>query len=353
MKRKRFLQSVLGATATLPLFRSTASAQSSSSNQKVGEEIQSRAPLPPLPEGAWSLVALPDTQAMALSFPKVFRHQTEWIAAQRDTYQIRFVVHKGDIVDRNTHPEWLNARHAMDALVDAKIPFSLLPGNHDLGRWGRSDDRSSLMSEYFHFGDYRNSAKVGYFERGQIENTWHEIKTPTGKLLVLSLEFGPRDRVLEWANTVVAERPDFDVIVVTHAYLYHDGTRYDWAKKGKEQTWNPKDYPLGKSPGEVNDAEEMWTKFVSRHANIRFVLSGHVLRNGTGYLISEGVQGNRVHQILANYQAGVVPDRGFGGAGFLRLMHFLPDHKTVQVKTYSPWYDQWLMEPEHQFTVTL
>lgn len=353
MKRKRFLQYFAGAAASLPLLRGAANAAPASGASAVGPDIKQRATVPPLPEGAWTLIALPDTQAMSLRFPHVFRHQTEWIAAQRDAYKIQFVVHEGDIVDRNTHPEWLNARHAMNALHDAKIPFSLLPGNHDIGRWGRSDDRTSLASEYFHFGDYRYSAAVGYFERGQIENTWHRVNTPSGKLLIVSLEFGPRNAVLEWANTCVAENADHDVIVVTHAYLYHDGTRYDWAKKGKEQTWNPKDYPLAKTPGEVNDAEEMWTKFVSKHANIRFVLSGHVLRNGTGYLISEGAKGNRVHQILANYQAGVVPDRGYGGAGFMRVMHFLPDKKTVQVKTYSPWYDQWLQEPEHQFSVTL
>lgn len=349
MKRKHFLQFFAGAASTIPFLRASG-AEKPAGTAATNPE---RKPLPPLPEGAWTLVDMPDTQSMALHHPKVLRHQTEWIAAQRNTYNIKFVIQKGDIVDRNSHPEWMNVRHAFDALLEAKIPFAILPGNHDIGRWGRSDDRNSHMSDYFTNADYRNSVASGYFARNQIENSWHRVVPPTGKLLVVALEFGPRDAVLEWADGIVAQNSDHDVVVATHAYLYHDSTRYDWAKKGDSQTWNPKGYPIGKIPGEVNDAEDMWTKFVSRHRNIRFVLSGHVLRNGTGYLVSEGVHGNRVHQILANYQSGVVPDRGFGGAGLTRLMHFLPDKKTVEVRTYSPWLDQWLNEPDQAFTITL
>jgi len=78
-----------------------------------------------------------------------------------------------------------------------------------------------------------------------------------------------------------------------------------------------------------------------------------VLNNGTGYLVSTGEAGQHVHQILANYQTGVIPDRESGGGGFLRLMHFLPDRKTVDVRTYSPWLDQWLTESDQQFTISV
>ena len=290
---------------------------------------------------------------MALSYPEVFCQQTQWIVANQGRYNIQFVVHEGDIVNNNSHPEWQHARKAMDSLLNAKIPFSVLPGNHDLGRWGLTEDRGTHLNDYFTFWDYRGHEKVGYFEPRQIENSWHHLTAPTGDFLILALEFGPRDAVLEWANQVVADNASRQVIIVTHAHLYCDSTRYDWKTKGKEQKWSPKAYGYAKNQGDVNDAEDMWTKLVSRHANIRFVLSGHVLSNGTGYLASEGRHGNRVHQILANYQTGVVPDRGFGGAGFMRLMHFLGDGKTVEVKTYSPWYDQWLTDPENQFTLSL
>jgi hypothetical protein len=34
-------------------------------------------------------------------------------------------------------------------------------------------------------------------------------------------------------------------------------------------------------------------------------------------------------------------------------MQFLADRKSVRVKTYSPWLDQWLTEPEPQFEILL
>jgi hypothetical protein len=78
-----------------------------------------------------------------------------------------------------------------------------------------------------------------------------------------------------------------------------------------------------------------------------------VLNYGTGYLVSTGDHQQKVHQILANYQGAVEPRRAYGGGGFLRLMQFFPDGETVQVKTYSPWYDVWLTEPEQQFRLNL
>ena len=78
-----------------------------------------------------------------------------------------------------------------------------------------------------------------------------------------------------------------------------------------------------------------------------------VLNDGAGYLLSTGEKGQKVHQILANYQAAVEPRRAYGGGGFLRLMQFHPDRKTVQVRSYSPWFDAWLTEPDHQFAINL
>lgn len=349
MKRKSFLKLLGASLGSLPLARLAGSAEASAPAASAASVLDSSA----LPEGGWTLVVMPDTQNMALSFPEVLERETKWIVANRERYNIRFVIHEGDIVNNNTHPEWANARRAMDHLLRAKLPFSLLPGNHDLGRWGQSGTRDTMLSDYFTFWDYKIAEKYGLFEPTRLENSWHHLTTPGGKFLILSLEFGPRAAVLAWASKVVADNAERQVIVVTHAHLYADGTRYDWAKHGEKQRWNPKVYPIGKNGGDVNDAEEMWTKFVSKHANIRFVLSGHVLSNGTGYLVSEGEHGNRVHQILANYQSGVVPDRGFGGAGIVRLMHFSADNRTVAVRTFSTWHERFITEPEHEFSVTV
>lgn len=63
----------------------------------------------------------------------------------------------------------------------------------------------------------------------------------------------------------------------------------------------------------------MWDRLIGLCSNLVFVFSGHVLNNGTGCLISEDVHGNRVCQMMANYQAGTVGSVN-GGNGFLRIL---------------------------------
>jgi hypothetical protein len=316
------------------------------------------------PAGSWTLAVLPDTQNLAESHPAVFMRQTEWIAAHRASHRILFVAHEGDIVNKDVPVQWENARQAMGVLGTAGIPYCLLPGNHDLeSEGGRVLSRKTLMNDYFNAQDYRHSEAVGYFEAGRMENSWHELTTPTGRFLLVALELGPRDAVLDWANEVIVRRPDRQVIVVTHSYLYFDDTRQDWATHKTAQKYSPMNYPFAQT-GSVNDGEAVWRKLVSRHPHIRLLLCGHVLGDD---LVSPGAGGRPVHQILANYQSSVQiageaseplatptasPRRYFGGGGFLRLMQFQPGGG-VQVKTYSPWYDRWLTAADQQFNFTI
>src|SRR5262249_19803070 len=89
-------------------------------------------PAPSPRTGAWSFVVLPDTQCYSESYPDVFMSQTEWIVRNRQARNIQFVLHLGDITNNNVHPEWINARRAMDVIKRANIPHLLVVGNHDL-----------------------------------------------------------------------------------------------------------------------------------------------------------------------------------------------------------------------------
>jgi len=73
-----------------------------------------------------------------------------------------------------------------------------------------------------------------------------------------------------------------------------------------------------------------------------------VLEDGLGRLSSTNDFGQVVHQMLVNYQI-----KTLGGEGFLRLVEFLPDGRTVQVKAYSPFRGTYKTDPENQFTLTL
>lgn len=313
------------------------------------------------PSGSWTFVALPDTQHYSADFPEVFHRITEWIVAHRESHAIQFVAHLGDIVDDNLHPQWQNARAAMQKLTAAKVPYVLSLGNHDMPsvqykklwfeserpcpRW-REPGRGSLLNEYFSDRECGPKELGGVFEVGQLENCWQMFTTPTGPYLVLALEYGPRREVLDWANGVLARFPEAVVVALIHEYLVPEGVRYDWAKYGETQTLNCKQGGYGQAL-EVLDAEEIWQGLLSRHPNVHFVLCGH--RRGAAYLADRGAGGQTVHQILADY----TPQWGYGGGGYIRLMRVGPEGRTMQVRTYSPWYDTWMDDPANAFDLVI
>ena len=166
-----------------------------------------------------------------------------------------------------------------------------------------------------------------------------------GRWLVISVEFGPRDAVLAWANDIAKQYADTPAMLLTHAYLYDDNTRYDYVMRA-DQAWNPHSYPIGVIPGAVNDGEEMWQKLILPNSNIRFVFCGHVINDGVGRLTSTRPDGTVVHQVLADYQ-----QYELGGNGFLRVMQFFPADHAVHVRTYSPFADDFKIDSDNDFVL--
>jgi hypothetical protein len=291
----------------------------------------------------FSIVVLPDTQFYSRHYEDVFVKQTQWIAEKRDELNIAFVLHLGDIVDYNLPTEWMAASRAMSHL-DGKVPYVLNVGNHDI----QNGDRFGMINFYFPVSRYAGASWFrGTWEPNDTHNTWALFDVGGQPWLVVSLEFGPRDGALAWADGILKMHPKTPAIIVTHAYLYKDATRYN-RKLPKPQPHGPYDYPwLGKFPGGSNDGEEMWDKLVSKNPNVRFVLSGHDVFDAYARLTSTRPDGTRVHQILSNYQfyyACPCP-MNLGGNGWLRIMELAPAQRKVRVRTYSPWLQRSWDEP--------
>jgi hypothetical protein len=96
--------------------------------------------------GAFSIVALPDTQYYSFAYPGIFLSQVSWIVANVQRLHIPYVFHLGDIVDQNSPLEWQRAAQAM-WLLEGVVPYTVVPGNHDVGPWGNSSTRDTLMNE--------------------------------------------------------------------------------------------------------------------------------------------------------------------------------------------------------------
>jgi len=294
--------------------------------------------------GSWTLVLMPDTQVYSRRYPGLYLSQTGWIVQNREKRNIAFALHLGDITDNNTIRQWENAQMAM-TLMDGTVPYAFCPGNHDYGPNGNASTRETYMNEYLPYSTYVDRPTFGgAMEPGKMDNTYHFFEAGGHQWIVVALEWAPRDETVAWANGIMASYPDHEGILITHAYMNNNDLRYDYMDTGNPQTWNPHLYS---TPGTKNDGQELWDKLVRKH-NFAFVFNGHVLGDGTGYMAAPNDQGKIVHQMLANYQM-----RGLGGEAYLRLLEFHPDGQTVQVKTYSPLYDSYLLQPDQQFLLNL
>ena len=312
-----------------------------------------------LGEVAYSIAVLPDTQYYASSWPEIFAAQTSWLVANRGAQQLGFVLHTGDIVDSDSADQWTVASQALH-MFDGQLPYVVTAGNHDYAN--PLADRMGMGNVYFPPSDFAAYPWFqGTFEPDHIENSYSLFDVPNGQWLVLALEFGPRDEVLAWANGVLGAHPTTPAIVITHAYLYRDGTLYDHVG-APDQSFNPHSYVMANQPDTtINDGAEMWSKLIAPNSNVKLVFSGHDV-NGKGIppgtaarLTSTRPDGTIVHQVLANYQTCLSApcESVHGGNGFLRLLRFAADGTKMGVDTYSPYLDQSLDDDGNHFVVDM
>jgi hypothetical protein len=297
-----------------------------------------------LTDGAWSLVILPDTQIYAQNYPGIFFAQTSWILDNLRKRNIRFVVGLGDITNVNSIPEWKVARSAYD-IIHGRVPYALVPGNHDYGPGGNSSTRDTYLNEYLPYSRYAGLPSFGGSkDPGTVENTYHLFEAGGVKWIVICFEWAPRDSTIQWAHSVLDLYPDRKAILVSHAIMNNNDLRYNIADTVNPQTYNPHLYS---TPGPVNDGEELWQK-LTRRRNFVMTLSGHVLGDGTGFRIDNNDAGQPVAQMLINYQF-----RNLGGEGYLRILEFQPNGHTVRVTSYSPLYNRFLLTADQNFQFEL
>lgn len=310
-------------------------------------------------EGAYTIAIMPDTQDYAdrnasEQRESTFANITNWLAENSDNKNIGFVTHVGDITQHAGSEEFDVALEAMNVLRDAGIPFSVLPGNHDIGAGGSSNVRTtgayndafstSYMSEDPTFGGVYDQ------EGGRYDNNYHLWDAPDGTgWMVLNLEFGPRDDVLRWADDVLTQHGDRKVMLLTHSYNNFDG-RHDSLGGPLNAEGAGYNYGLGRDAEGTWDGEEIWREVIAKHPNVVFTAGGHIFGDGAETVVSYNDFGNPVYQFLVNYQNGVSreatgsgesPLGGNGGNGGVRLVTVDPANDAFYTETYFTELDQY------------
>ena len=259
----------------------------------------------------------------------------DWILANKEEKKIQYVFGLGDITDNNNKAEWAHAKEQLQKL-DGNIPYSIVRGNHDLvGSFSAEDKTADYMTQYLGTEAYKSQFTEDGFYDANISNSWRTFTVGQVKYLMLALDFGPSDDVLNWAGDIIKNHPDHSVIITTHAYLYRNGTTLDA---------NEVCPPIGN--GGYNNGDHIWTKLVSKYENIVLVMSGHDPSDNIVMSRDVGVNGNVVTSMLIDPQ-GV--DSEDGSTGMLAMLYFSEDGTKVQVEYISTVRNEYFKE-DNQFS---
>lgn len=254
--------------------------------------------------------------------------------------------------------------HEGFSLIAGKTPFSVVPGNHDYdAMWTDAQfppraltpaevDPSDLTSlGVLHPGGLDNfrsvfGADTAFFR----DQPWYVASHDGGadsaqifeaggyRFLHIGLQFDPPNDSLAWAASVIEAHKGLPTIISTHDYLSKEGKRV------------PNAMVDGNAVDPIHNTPEMvWEKLISQNDQIFLVLCGH--QHGQAWRVDENAAGNKVWQVLADYQdrgqtakaAGVKSAWPVGiGDGWMRLMtfDFGADTPVLKVETYSTHYNE-------------
>jgi hypothetical protein len=271
---------------------------------------------------------LPDTQFVTQKYPQVYMRMMQWIAENTYTRKTALVLGVGDITQGNAPTEWEQARQGFD-LLRGVAPYVISVGDHDMVR-GSVQRGVSLVNHYFKPDEFPSLA--GQYKPGDLANAYYKVQIANNHYLIISLEFAPPDEVLTWANRTVEENPDEKVIVLTHAYA--NGLAQPIGYGVLKNT-----YSMAKDPTTtMNEGVDLWAKFIRKHPNIIMTISGHTGSIELPYYVAIGDHGNRILQLMVNWQ-----NEEFGGNGWLATLTLTPE-QTMEARVYSPYLGRFKSE---------
>jgi hypothetical protein len=268
-----------------------------------------------------SVIVVPDPQYETKRSPEQLIAQMDYIITRHPDV----VLFLGDMVDNaESRDQWAMMKIATDRLTSAGIRWIPALGNHDV-----LPDGSTLMSDYLHPGAWISGA----FEGSRVENTWSLLRIGGVQWMIMSLEFSPRNEVVVWANSVLAQHTE-PVILVTHAYLQPVGYIDHFKMPAIGQLH------LG------NDGRELLAKLVLPNSNIKLVLCGHLDGAFSHSVVRK--DGTFAQELLQDYQS-LYPN----GQSWVRELHLDYQNRVIDVSTYSPLLRRYSVTAGDRFQIQL
>ena len=278
----------------------------------------------PVTDYLYSFAIVGDTQIISRYHPDKFDAIYSWILNNQTNKNIQYVFGLGDITDSSSSAEW-DVASSNIFKMNGIIPYSAVRGNHDT--------IASYNAIFAANAEYMSQFD-GFYSQSNVSNSYRAINIYGVDYLMLTLDYGASDSVLEWAADIIESYPNHKVIITTHAYLYRDGTTLDQGDVCPPAT-----------NGGYNNGDHMWDKLISQHENICLVISGHDPSANVVVTQTTGVHGNLITQMLVDPQ-GVdtsVP------TGMVTMLYFKADG-SIEVETYSTIQEMYYKEA-NQFVI--
>ena len=283
----------------------------------------------------FTIPVLPDTQNNTHKKRGVLFSQIEWIEDKADSLKTPIVLHVGDVVNWDNFDQWELASICMRILDRANIPYVIVPGNHDSAfpnqyTGGRTpgDQNTNLRNTHkfnYFFPVKRFPLQKGRFEEHKSDNAYYIFEAGGLKWVVIALEHVAREHAAQWMDETLKKFPDHNAIILTHYHL-----------SGKGE--------IGASNLEYGNMApvDIFDKYIKPHKNVLMVLSGHT--QYSAWRADKGNNGNTIYQILQDYQSDI-------DNGYIRLLDFDIQNKTISAKIYSP-ITNITLEDESKITFT-
>lgn len=306
-----------------------------------------------VPEGAFTIAHIPDIQNLHVTNPEYIDGILRWIAENAEALNMMLAIDIGDATQNASRYEWATVRAAFEHL-DGVLPYWFSLGNHDYPVYqdGRGSDIRDAYAfrEYFSVEERMAQADFGgTFEQDRLDNSYYFYTENGVEYMVLYMEYGPRDEVLEWADAVISAHPNHKVIVANHAYFSH---RAD--KPAEDEIGQAKYLPSDAHNqygmevyNTVNDGVEIREKLVKKHSNIMLVTSGHSQGACIYYRADEAEQGNVIFEVLADSSAMI---NGFPSNYDLICLYTFEQDGTLHTCYYSPELDMYY-DTDNEITV--
>lgn len=289
-------------------------------------------------EYTYSIAFLPDIQYMTQKYPSSLKKLFSYLVEKGKTKNIQYIIGLGDITNSNGTKEW-STIVAQTNRLNGYIPYSLVPGNHDVllnGKLELFNNAYAKETGYYYQHVEKNG---GFMDPDSVRNTYLLFNVGEIDYLIINLDFGATDDILEWAGSVLTQYPDHRAILVTHGYTSADGTTLDDVDGATPPSYDKK----------FNSGEQMWEKLVSKYENIDMIVSGHINHSDVVYTVRKGDAGNDVYQILMDPQTTC---NKLGGLGIIGFMYFTEDGNHAQVEYYSTVFDKYFCESNKMVKLT-